>query len=87
MATTNGAAALGIGDSVGQIAPGFRAEMVLVDGDPLVDISVVEHPVGLMRGDVWRDAAALARLHDAAARHDPARTQANFEAGLAAQQL
>lgn len=87
MATTNGAAALGIGDAVGQIAPGFRAELVLVDGDPLSDIGVVEHPVGLMRGDVWRDAADLARLHDAAARHDPARTQANFEAGLAAQRL
>lgn len=87
MATTRGAAALGLGDTIGQIAPGFRAELILVDGDPLADIAVVEHPVGLLRGDAWRDAAALARLHDAASRHDPARTQANFEAGLAAQRL
>ena len=30
-ATTNGAAALGIGDVVGQIAPGFEADIVLID--------------------------------------------------------
>jgi cytosine/adenosine deaminase-related metal-dependent hydrolase len=30
-ATTNGAAALGIGDAVGQIAPGFEADIVLLD--------------------------------------------------------
>ena len=30
-ATTNGAAALGIGDVVGQIAPGFEADIVLLD--------------------------------------------------------
>ncbi|MCA9701307.1 MAG: amidohydrolase family protein [Myxococcales bacterium] len=87
IATTNGAAVLGLGDTVGRVAPGFRAELILVDGDPLSDISVVEHPVGLMRGDSWLDADDLARLHDAAGRHDPGRTQANLEAGLAAQRL
>ncbi len=85
MATTNGAEVLGMGEVVGQIAPGFRAELMLVDGDPLVDISVVEHPVGLMHHGVWLDAPALAGLHEQARAHDPARTQANLEAGLAAQ--
>lgn len=82
MATTRGAQALGLGDSIGRIAPGFRAELILVDGDPLADIGVVEHPVGLMLGGEWTDARGLAALHDAATRHDPERTRNNFEAAL-----
>lgn len=41
-ATTDAAELLGIGDQVGRIAPGYSADMIAVDGDPLVDVRVLE---------------------------------------------
>jgi imidazolonepropionase-like amidohydrolase len=40
-ATTTPAALLGMQDKLGQVAPGFLADLVAVDGDPLADINVV----------------------------------------------
>jgi imidazolonepropionase-like amidohydrolase len=40
-ATTNGALLLGIEKSIGSVAPGFYADIVAVEGDPLSDINVV----------------------------------------------
>ena len=40
-ATTSPAEMLGMGTSLGSVAPGYFADIVAVEGDPLVDINVV----------------------------------------------
>jgi imidazolonepropionase-like amidohydrolase len=56
VASTSGAAALlGVGDSFGTVAPGKRADLVLVDGDPL-DLE----KLGARVAGVWKDGAQVA---------------------------
>jgi imidazolonepropionase-like amidohydrolase len=41
MATTEAAAALGLGAVTGRLAPGYEADLIVVDGDPLADIAAL----------------------------------------------
>jgi imidazolonepropionase-like amidohydrolase len=41
-ATRMGAELMGWGDRMGQVKPGFWADLILVDGDPLADITVLQ---------------------------------------------
>lgn len=64
LATHNGAEALGILDRVGTIAEGKRADLVLLDADPLIDIGNTRHvAMVISNGRVVRDV-----LNDRAAR-------------------
>ena len=64
LATHNGAEALGILDRVGTIAEGKRADLVLLDANPLADIGNTRHiAMVISNGRVVRDA-----LNDRAAR-------------------
>ncbi len=49
-ATTSAADLLGWKDKVGQLAPGFYADLVAVKGDPLADVTVLEHIDFVMKG-------------------------------------
>lgn len=49
-ATVTAAAALGEPADVGQAAKGFYGDLVGVSGDPLSDVTVLEHPVFVMKG-------------------------------------
>ncbi|MDB5723067.1 MAG: amidohydrolase family protein [Alphaproteobacteria bacterium] len=42
-ATTAAAHLLGLDSEVGRIAPGFSADLIAVDGDPLKDVRILEH--------------------------------------------
>jgi imidazolonepropionase-like amidohydrolase len=39
--TASGAAAIGLGDRKGRVAPGYDADLLIVDGDPLTDPSAI----------------------------------------------
>jgi imidazolonepropionase-like amidohydrolase len=49
-ATRNAAEALGIIDSVGTIAQGKLADLVILDGDPLQNLGVLQRPVAVVQG-------------------------------------
>lgn len=57
-ATSDAARALGLSALTGRLAPGFAADVLLVDGNPLEDLSALTRPVG-----VWAAGRAI-RLPD-----------------------
>jgi imidazolonepropionase-like amidohydrolase len=55
-ATINAARAFQIADSIGTLAPGMVADLIAVEGDPLVDLEVLGRPRFVMsRGRVVRE--------------------------------
>jgi imidazolonepropionase-like amidohydrolase len=58
---------VGAADSLGTLAPGKVADLVVLDGDPTVNIDNVRRIRGVMLGGRWYDRAALDRLLAAAA--------------------
>jgi len=51
-ANSLGAEALGLRDQIGSIAPGFQADIIALDGNPLTDITAVRRVVFVMKGGV-----------------------------------
>jgi hypothetical protein len=49
-------------DKFGIIAPGYRADLVLIGGDPLRDVGVLRQPVGVMVRGNWLNRDALNEL-------------------------
>jgi imidazolonepropionase-like amidohydrolase len=57
----NGARLLGWGGQIGELKPGFLADIVAVPGSPLEDIAAVEHVAFVMKGGVIYKLPAAAR--------------------------
>ena len=49
-ATSLAAESLNLGDQIGTLAPGFEADIVAVNGDPLQDITRLLHVMFVMKG-------------------------------------
>jgi len=58
-ATSSSAACVGLGDQIGTLAAGYYADLVVVEGDPLADIRVLQDPkkirMVMMAGSPVRD--------------------------------
>jgi cytosine/adenosine deaminase-related metal-dependent hydrolase len=52
------AEALGMADKIGTLAPGWQADVIALDGDPLKDITAVRRVVFVMKGGVVYQHAA-----------------------------
>jgi len=49
-ATVEAAAALGMEREVGQVAPGYAADLIAVEGDPLADVEALGRVAGVIKG-------------------------------------
>ena len=59
IATLDSARVAGVADSTGSINEGMQADFVLLEGNPLEDISAIRKPVAVFKGDRWYDPAQL----------------------------
>lgn len=59
IATAGAARVAGLDGEVGTVAPGRRADLVLLEGDPLQDVSAVRRPALVVKGGVLYEPAAL----------------------------
>jgi imidazolonepropionase-like amidohydrolase len=60
-ATTGAAEFLGHAQEFGLVKPGLRADLILVEGNPLDALSILRKPVGVMVRGVWYPRASLLR--------------------------
>jgi imidazolonepropionase-like amidohydrolase len=67
-ATMNPAALFHLEKELGAIEPGYRADLVLLAGDPLRDIRRTQQIAGVMQDGRWLDRKMLAALLERAAR-------------------
>ena len=64
MATLNGAAFLGRTATMGSVAPGKNADLVLLDGDPTAAVANLHRVSGVVRAGIFYSADDLQRIKD-----------------------
>jgi imidazolonepropionase-like amidohydrolase len=67
-ATSTAAQSLDLGKTIGTIAPGFEADIIATDGNPLQDITAVRRVVFVMKGGkVYKNLATARKAAQSAA--------------------
>ena len=61
-ATSRAAESLGLGGEIGSIAPGYRADIIAVNGDPLEDFTAMHRVTFVMRDGVVHKLQPPARV-------------------------
>ena len=84
-ATQNAAMALGEDNLFGRIAPGQRADLILLERDPAADLSALRAISAVIAGGRYLDRERLDGLLAQAANHDVARTQRHLVEAFEAQ--
>jgi hypothetical protein len=74
-ATVVPAAFLGRSNEFGTIAPGQRADLLLVNGNPLENLTVLDHPTGVMVRGRWHPRREIDELLKRLAGGDPSLTR------------
>lgn len=59
LATRGAAEFLRESDQWGQVAPGYRADLLLLDQDPVRDLETLRRPAGLVLQGLWIEADTL----------------------------
>lgn len=84
-ATRNAAIVLGEDSLFGRIAPGQRADLILLESDPRADLSALRSIAAVIAGGRYLDRDMLDTFLAQAANHNVARTQRNLVEALEAQ--
>lgn len=84
-ATCNPARVLGEGGRAGRVAPGHRADLILLDTNPLDDVRAAGRPAAVIAGGRLYDRTALEKLTATARAPNVERTMRNVFEGLRAQ--
>lgn len=85
MATVNGAKVLGLEDRIGQVSPGFAADLILLEEDPREDLERLRELKGVVMQGRFYDEATLAGLREEAGQASFEATQERVLEGLRAQ--
>lgn len=67
--TARAAQALGRGDNLGMISAGAKADLLIVEGNPLLDLATLRDPVFVIKGGAVYDQATLAQMKRRARRN------------------
>ena len=68
-ATITPAKVLGLGQEIGTVAPGYTANLILLNSDPRIDFSVLRKPLVVIKSGRLFEQAALAELDHQAQQH------------------
>lgn len=84
-ATVNSAGALGLGNKLGKVDVGYIADLILVDNNPLDDISELLSLSGVLSNGVWHDSGGIEQLKKIARNTSYVNSKKNVVEGLATQ--
>lgn len=84
-ATINSASALGLGNKLGKVKEGYIADLILVNNNPLNEVTALLSLSGVLSNGVWHDSRGISQLKQRAGKTSYTNSKENVIEGLAAQ--